>query len=287
MTKKALLLRVGMDTGTDNKLAKINNDYTFTWTPISGHHDPNFGELSYGDGGPEDRSKNIARKIIQLGNLNKGDLLVFYAGLEHETTKEKAVYIIGYYLVDKIYDFINKKVSQTEFDNAKEELKDYKNPHIGYLENRNDWDIIIFGEKGGLLRNAIHLGDIRLGQYHMSDYLYFLKYYKTLTRAGSGHWIDFNLTLRLLKDKELQKGTPIEEKDVDLPCFTWIDGWNSLSKLEMTEIINNVKKKFPGLYYVGFVMWLIGDVIENDEMIEFVNSLVPSEDLQGYIEKEL
>jgi hypothetical protein len=285
MTNKALLLRVGMDTGTDNKLAKISNDYTFKWTPMSGHHDPNFNELSYGDAGPEDKSQRIANKIPQLGNLSKGDLLVFYAGLEHETTKEKAVYIIGYYLIDKVYDFINKKVSEKEFEKAREELKNYKNPHVNFLNYRNDWDIIILGEKGGLLKKAIHLGDIRLGQYYMSDFLFFLKYYKTLTRAGTGHWIDYDLTLKLLKDKELQIGIPIEERDPNKSEFTWEDGWCSLSRLEISDIINDIKKDYPGLYYVDVLMWLTGTVFDRGEMNEFLNSLILDEDLNKYIEE--
>src|SRR5512139_833251 len=104
---KAMILRVGIDKGSDGVLAPLFRDGTFEYIPLSEkdieteekrtfqdlegsrgqklseylprkvvnrkiHHDPEFNTFTYADEG---------RKAIYLAKLRKGDYLVFYAGL--------------------------------------------------------------------------------------------------------------------------------------------------------------------------------------------------------------
>ena len=130
---KALLLRVGIDKGSDGILGPIFSDGSFEYIPISetdknscethtytntkgrsGHYlsyylsdkiqnkkihfDPEFETYTYGD---------IKTKAKYLTKLRKDDLLVFYAGLKpynHDNYPE-ALYIIGYFTVENIIDF--------------------------------------------------------------------------------------------------------------------------------------------------------------------------------------
>ena len=127
-----MLLRIGIDKGTDGALAPNFNDGSFEYIPISEkkesaenrtfmttigrsgkflsdylpqkiahrktHFDPEFDTFTYGD---------PTSKRNYLVNLSENDLLVFYAGLTPYKTKKykEALYIIGYFTVDKIIDF--------------------------------------------------------------------------------------------------------------------------------------------------------------------------------------
>lgn len=130
---KALLLRVGIDKGTDGVLAPIFDDRSFEYIPISEkdqdsaeertysntvgrsgkflaeylpkkisekniHFDPEFDTMTYGD---------PTRKRSFLLKLEKNDLLVFYAGLSPFRTDkhQEGLYIIGYFVVKRIIDF--------------------------------------------------------------------------------------------------------------------------------------------------------------------------------------
>jgi len=137
---KAMLLRVGIDKGTDGTLAPIFADGSFEYIPISEgdsrskedrtyrntigrtgkllsvylpskiagrkiHFDPEFKTFTYGD-------PTIKRNyLLKLGT---GDLLVFYAGLKpFENAKHKeSLYLIGYFTIKKVIDF--NKLSRTE-----------------------------------------------------------------------------------------------------------------------------------------------------------------------------
>ena len=130
---KAMLLRVGIDKGTDGALAPIFTDGSFEYIPLSEknintlekktfsntkglnekyftqylpkkikdrklHFDPEFETFTYGD-------QTVKRNYLL--KLEKGDLLVFYAGLtpyKNQLHKE-GLYIIGYFKVDKVVDF--------------------------------------------------------------------------------------------------------------------------------------------------------------------------------------
>ncbi len=126
---KAMLLRVGIDKGSDGILAPLFKDGTFLYIPLSEkdpeteekrtfqdledskghrlsqylpekvlnrkiHHDPEFNTFTYADQG---------RKTIYLTKLRKGDYLVFYAGLTPwEEDKKEGLYIIGYLVVEQV-----------------------------------------------------------------------------------------------------------------------------------------------------------------------------------------
>ena len=133
MYMKAMLLRVGIDKGTDGTLAPIFEDCSFEYIPISEgdpkskedrtykntigrsgkplstylpegienrtmHFDPEFETFTYGD--PTSKRKYLLK-------LGKDDLLVFYAGLTPFKNKKhkKALYIIGYFTIEKVIDF--------------------------------------------------------------------------------------------------------------------------------------------------------------------------------------
>lgn len=132
---KAMLLRIGIDKGTDGALAPIFEDGSFEYIPISEgdpdtretrtygntlgrsdkllsyylpsnvrdrkmHYDPEFDTFTYGDT-PSKRS--------YLLKLRQGDLLVFYAGLVPFRNQNyvPGLYIIGYFTVDKVIDLQN------------------------------------------------------------------------------------------------------------------------------------------------------------------------------------
>lgn len=137
---KALLLRVGIDKGTDGALGPIFKDGSFEYVPISEgdygstenrtyrntigrhglplsaylpkaienrkmHFDPEFRTFTYGD--PTAKRKWLLK-------LEAGDLLVFYAGLSPFQNKnyKTGLYIIGYFTVEKVKDF--NRLSQEE-----------------------------------------------------------------------------------------------------------------------------------------------------------------------------
>jgi len=130
---KAMLLRVGIDKGTDGTLAPIFQDSSFEYIPISEgdsqskeertykntmgragkplstylpktienrtmHFDPEFETCTYGD--PTSKRKSLIK-------LEKDDLLVFYAGLSpfQNENQKTALYIIGFFLIERIIDF--------------------------------------------------------------------------------------------------------------------------------------------------------------------------------------
>ncbi len=130
---KAMLLRVGMDTGTDGALGPVFPDGSFEYIPLSErdpsdtletrtyaamrgrhgrplsdflpvriagrvpHADPDFEGCTYGD----------TRKRTYLLSLAPGDLLVFYTGLAPfgHTRLPRGLYLIGYFTVNAVLDF--------------------------------------------------------------------------------------------------------------------------------------------------------------------------------------
>lgn len=184
-----MLLRVGIDTGTDGALAPIFDDGSFEYIPLSEqdkgtneirtyqntigrsgvslssylpekihdrriHFDPEFETFTYGD-------PTVKRKY--LVKLFKDDLLVFYAGLKpYRTDKyDNALYIIGYFTVDRIFDFntlCDDKIDETEL-NCK------NNAHIKRCQSYADL-VIVTGipDKSKLLEKAIRISNIASGR---------------------------------------------------------------------------------------------------------------------------
>ncbi|WP_429222889.1 hypothetical protein [Methanobacterium oryzae] len=191
-----MLLRIGIDKGTDGCLAPIFKDSSFEYIPLSEtdikstenrtyrdiigkngkplsfylpdrvkdrkmHFDPEFNTFTYGDQGS---------KRNYLLKLEKSDLLVFYAGLtpfNHEILDE-ALYIIGYFTVENVIDF-----NKLRKDEIEKYCKIYfNNAHI----KRNfffDNFVIVTGDKdkSKLIDKAILISEKKLNrigrQYHI------------------------------------------------------------------------------------------------------------------------
>ncbi len=184
---KAMLLRVGIDKGTDGALGPIFKDGRFEYIPISEydenskenrtykntigrkgklfstylprsiwnrkiHYDPEFDTFTYGD---------PTSKRDYLLKLGKGDLLVFYAGLTPYQNRvyKTALYIIGYFLVDRIIDF--NKLSKKEIEDVFQRYSN--NAHIKRKENVNDLVIVVGNQKHSrLLDKAILISETKL-----------------------------------------------------------------------------------------------------------------------------
>ncbi|HML05739.1 MAG TPA: hypothetical protein VK426_08205 [Methanobacterium sp.] len=186
---KAILLRVGIDKGTDGCLAPIFKDLTFEYIPLSEtdtgtkekknyndvigrngkslasylpekvktrkmHFDPEFETFTYGDKGS---------KAKWLKKLNSHDLLVFYAGLTpyDNNINPEALYIIGYFTVKEVIDF--DLLSVNEKDNYC--IKYFNNAHI---KRHNDLDGLVivkgFNNRSKLLNKAILISETRLNK---------------------------------------------------------------------------------------------------------------------------
>lgn len=183
-----MLLRVGIDKGTDGCLAPIFNDGTFEYIPLSEsnetdenrtyanikgfkgkylstylpekvknrklHFDPEFETFTYGDEGSK------AKSILKL---NKGDLLIFYAGLTpfKHNLYDEALYIIGYFTVTEIVDFNNCSDEEKE----KYSKRCFNNAHIKRKNDRDDL-VIVVGDKNRsrLLDKAILISGKKLNR---------------------------------------------------------------------------------------------------------------------------
>jgi hypothetical protein len=189
---KGLLLRVGIDKGTGGCLGPIFPDGTFEYIPIpethptsendvyikmkgrygraltefmpekywycQPHHDPEFKTYTYGDPSFPKRK--------QLSELNPGDLLIFYAGLKSENSKENSrLFVIGYFDIEKVYDFkINQKSHYNSIfrevpNNAHSKIY-FRLKELG-IEYLDDNLIIIKGNssRSKLFTKALPIGD--------------------------------------------------------------------------------------------------------------------------------
>lgn len=182
-----MLLRIGIDKGTDGILAPIFQDGSFEYIPISEgddsqskedrtyrntigrkgkclstylpkrienktmHFDPEFKTYTYGD-------PTIKRKFLL--KLNKDDLLVFYAGLSpfQNNNHMTALYIIGYFAIQQIIDF--NVLSQKEIE---EYYQLY--PNNAHLKRSHDTkDLVIAigdGSRSRLLDKAILISETK------------------------------------------------------------------------------------------------------------------------------
>ena len=160
---KAMLLRVGIDKSSDGVLAPIFQDGSFEYIPLSEkdetstekrtfadltgekgkflsdylpphvanrkvHLDPEFNTFTYGD---------VGRKAGYLLKLNKGDILVFYAGLTPYIKSEypEALYIIGYFTVGEIIDFHKITGSYRTINSHKSSISEIMKIHQQYPNN--------------------------------------------------------------------------------------------------------------------------------------------------------
>ena len=137
---KAMILRIGIDKGTDGALGPIFDNRSFEYIPLSEknvntreektfgntkgrsgvylskylperiknrklHLDPEFETFTYGD-------QTVKRNYLL--KLKEGDFLVFYVGLTpyNTTVQEEGLYIIGYFQVESVVDFNNIDTTQ-------------------------------------------------------------------------------------------------------------------------------------------------------------------------------
>lgn len=232
---KGLLLRIGIDKGSGGDLAPIFEDGSFEYIPIPEiwatserevyanmygrirkdkllskyvpekiryshpHHDPEFDTFTYGD--------PTKKKRKPLSELHPGDLLIFYAGLtpydglKPQKDGESRLYVIGYFDVEKVYDFENKKIIDcdsikkiTDCESVFKELRGnaHSKRYFGLKELVHYSDnalVIVKGksENSKLLPKAIPLGDV--GNSIMLDLRPMSGYEGSLLRAV-GHKVD-------------------------------------------------------------------------------------------------
>jgi hypothetical protein len=182
---KVAMFRVGIDTGSGGIHGPIFADGQFEFIPIQGkdslytygntwgrhgrrlvdyfprqirerkreaqvHFDPEFNTFTYGD--PNKKT---------LAKLSKGDLLVFYAGLEGwgDCDSEPAIYLIGYFVVDEAV--LAKDCSQEFIEKVFA-----KNAHVRTPERYvvdKDRMVLVKGNEGKsrLLEKAIKISEKR------------------------------------------------------------------------------------------------------------------------------
>ncbi len=182
---KAMLLRVGMDKGTDGALAPLFSDGSFIYIPPSEwdsasreertyrtmigwngcplatylpprigshkpHDDPEFVTCTYGD---------ASAKRRYLLRLQEGDLLVFYAGLQPVRRHVMArLYLIGYLTIERVIDFNTLSPRQVT-----QGLGQYPNNAHAKRTTPADNLVIVAGDytRSGLLRRAVCISEGR------------------------------------------------------------------------------------------------------------------------------
>ena len=190
---KVAMLRIGIDSGAGGIQGPLFHDGTFDYVPIpdgfgidertysnttnlkprklidyfpesrrvtmanqSIHFDPEFATFTYGDPTPPKAG---------LRNLEKGDMLIFYCGLEGwDFSSEPALYLMGYFEVEfaaKPDDIGNKEMCRVFANNF----------HIRHQEvferQRNELVLIKGAERSRLLKKAVRIsvmGRNRSGQ---------------------------------------------------------------------------------------------------------------------------
>lgn len=216
--RQALLLRVGIDKGTGGALGPIFPDGTYEYVPIpedrpalSGptyadlraryggslarvvpprlahrraHIDPDFRTATYGDA--------AAHKRAQLGRLQPGDLLVFYAGLAPAPPDDAPrLFAIGYLAVKRVYrltaaDIRNNRELQQRLGMTAHFRRWPLDPALTLVEGSPD--------QSRCFTRAVPLGDAR--QCLLGDLVAF-GYRGSLVRAV-GHWLRDGAALRAL-----------------------------------------------------------------------------------------
>lgn len=215
---EALLLRVGIDTGTGGAHGPLFPDGRFEYVPIpesqetaerrtyaelSGrhgealstyvphladrvpHYDPEFTTYTYGDVGKI--------KCSQLSRLTEDDLLVFYAGLEPVDGSGPArLYAIGYLTVTEVHDLeaMDRDERAAAIDRFPHNAH-VKRTGLGPNSRASDrYPVIVRGKptRSGLFERARPLGtDERLVRPEVARAIGFEG---DLTRAGAARILD-------------------------------------------------------------------------------------------------
>lgn len=190
---RVAMLRIGIDTGSGGMHGPLFQDGSFEFVPIpdsrgddertygnttgrrghklveyfpsrrqsamrdqSIHFDPEFATFTYGDPTPPKAG---------LRNLEHGDLLVFYCGLEgHDFTSEPALYLMGYFDIQtagKAADWRDQETRRLFRNN-------FHVRHQNVFERQKAELVLVKGSnRSRLLRKAVRIsvmGQNRLGQ---------------------------------------------------------------------------------------------------------------------------
>ena len=209
-SRKALLLRVGIDRGTGGALSPIFADGRFEYVPIPEdrptrckltfatsparqgaslatfvpgrialrhpHVDPDFDALVYGDAAPHKRR--------QLLRLAAGDLLVFYAGFAPWPREDlPRLFAIGFLEVRRVHALTADEITgdpalRRRFGTTAHFLREPADPELALVEGDE--------RKSRLFERALPLGD---GQDRLLRDLAAFGYDGSLRRAV-GHWFE-------------------------------------------------------------------------------------------------
>ncbi len=217
-SRKALLLRVGMDRGTGGALGPIFRDGTFEYIPIPeavptrcsltyatlpGRHvrslaavfparlakrhphiDPDFKTATYGDA--------ARRKRQQLLRLSPGDVLLFYTGLAPRPPEDRPrLFAIGALHVRHVHHVrprdLTRRDLQQRFGQTAHFLRRARDEELALVEGDP--------REGGLFARALPLGDV--DDCLLRDLAPF-GYQGSLLRSV-GHWIEGSGSLRSLE----------------------------------------------------------------------------------------
>ncbi|GAB4313071.1 MAG: hypothetical protein Kow0019_12310 [Methanobacteriaceae archaeon] len=222
---KALLLRVGIDKGSDGILGPIFSDGSFEYIPISEmdqnshetrtysntkgrfgqylsyylpektknkkiHFDPEFQTFTYGD---------TKTKAKYLSKLKKDDLIVFYAGLSPFNTQNynEALYIIGYFTIAKIIEF--KKLNEDEKRICSKKYSN--NAHIKRSCLEEDLVIVVGNSsQSKLLDRAILISEKKLDKRGRTYHAVIHELERLLKIKGS---IQRSIPPRIIKEDEI------------------------------------------------------------------------------------
>lgn len=218
-SRKALLLRVGMDRGTGGALGPVFRDGSFEYIPIPeaiptrcrltyatlpGRHlralatvlparlaqrhphiDPDFRTATYGDAAPQKRR--------QLLRLAPGDLLVFYAGLSPRPPEDNPrLFAIGLLHVSKVHHL-------RPVDLERRDLRQRFGQTAHFLRRIRDEELaLVEGEprESRLFARALPLADTSHCLFRdLADW----GYQGSLLRSV-GHWINGRHSLHRLED---------------------------------------------------------------------------------------
>lgn len=216
---EALLLRVGVDSGTGRAHGPVFSNGTFEYIPIpesretteyrtyddiigrngeplstyvphladkTPHYDPEFRTYTYGDPSRIKRS--------QLARLTFGDLLVFYAGLEPlDESVPPLLYAIGYFTVHRSYDL--EVMNPTERETALSRLSHNAHVKLRGLTSESPgpderYPVIVQGAptKSGLFRYPRPLGTE--DRQVIPEVAEAIGFQGDLTRAGTARVLD-------------------------------------------------------------------------------------------------
>jgi hypothetical protein len=150
----------------------VTDDDAIASQPV--HRDPNLSALTYGEHRPG--------YVAALRELEPGDVVAFYTGLENPTDAYKHRYCIGYFVVDDdpivLDPGMDREAKQAVFDAHPENAHAKRYAAHGdcyyhdpaFTDRPRDVVVVPGREPGGVLDSAIELSDRRRGpNYYMRE----------------------------------------------------------------------------------------------------------------------